>query len=70
MLEPLRSVLASHRVILASGSPRRHEILSKALPSIEIIPSKAEENLDRNDAKYKQSPWKYAEDTALLKAQA
>lgn len=72
MLEPLRPVLSSYRIILASGSPRRREILSTALPNfnIEIKPSNADENLDRQDAKYKSKPWLYAEDTALLKAEA
>jgi len=70
MLEPLRAVLSSHRIILASASPRRREILANALPNfdIEIRPSNAEENLDK--ATYRSNPWKYAEDTAELKAQA
>ena len=70
MLEPLRTVLSSHRIILASASPRRREILANALPNfeIEIKPSNAEENLDK--ANYKANPWKYAEDTAELKAKA
>ena len=44
MLEPLRSILSSHRIILASGSPRRKEILQTALPfmNIEIIPSQGQ----------------------------
>jgi len=72
MLEPLRSILSSHRIILASGSPRRKEILQTALPcmNIEIIPSLAEENLDKTAERYRETPWLYAEDTALLKAEA
>ena len=72
MLEPFRAVLCGHRIILASGSPRRREILETGLPfmTIEIIPSKAEENLDKNLPKYREKPWLYAEDTAVLKAEA
>ena len=33
------------RVILASASPRRKEILRKIFPSFEVIPSNAEDNL-------------------------
>ncbi len=70
MLEPVKHILAQQRVILASGSPRRKEILSTALPSIDIkiIPSKAEENLDPTEEAYVKSPWKFAENTAKLKA--
>ena len=70
MLEPLKHVLSSHRIILASGSPRRKEILSNSGlgGKFEIIPSTAEENLDRTLAAYKENPWKFAEDTAQLKA--
>ena len=70
MLEPFRTVLSAHRIILASASPRRREILANALPNfeIEIKPSNAEENLDK--ASYRSNPWKYAEDTAELKATA
>ena len=70
MLEPFAKVLSSHRIILASGSPRRREILKTALPSleIEVIPSQAEENLDRTLQKYREKPWLYAQDTAQLKA--
>ncbi len=32
------------RYVLASGSPRRRELLSKLIPSFEVIPSKGEEN--------------------------
>ena len=37
---------------------------------IEAFPSMAEENLDRNLPKYKERPWLYAEDTAMIKAEA
>ncbi len=89
MLEPLKHVLSNYRVVLASGSPRRKELLSTSglgpfevkplLPvsekfalhsnlfSCQVIPSKAEENLDKSS--YVGRPWKYAEDTAELKVQ-
>jgi hypothetical protein len=53
---------------LASSSPRRKEIFSQSCPklNIEIIPSLAEENLDVTE--YKDKPWAFAEETALLKA--
>ena len=67
MLEPHRAILSTQRIVLASSSPRREEILSKArLPSFEIVPPECEENLDR--AAYADAPWKYAVDTAHLKA--
>ena len=68
MLEPHRAILSTQRIVLASSSPRREEILSKArLPSFEIVPAECEENLDR--AAYADRPWDYASDTAELKAQ-
>ena len=68
MLEPLAAALsASHRVVLASGSPRRREILSNGSSlAFEVVPSTADENLAR--AAFAQRPWAYAEQTALLKA--
>ena len=69
MLEPLSHALASHRIVLASGSPRRKEILANSGlgGKFEILPSTAEENLDRTLPGYKENPWKFAEDTAQLK---
>ena len=67
MLEPHRALLSTQRIVLASSSPRRKEILSNArLPSFEIVPAECEENLDR--AAYAAAPWNYAADTAELKA--
>ena len=67
MLEPHRAILSTQRIVLASSSPRRKEILSNArLPSFEIVPPECEENLDR--AAYANKPWDYAADTAELKA--
>ena len=68
MLEPHRAILSTQRIVLASSSPRRKEILSNArLPSFEIVPAECEENLDR--AAYASAPWNYAADTAELKAE-
>ncbi|XP_068701796.1 probable bifunctional dTTP/UTP pyrophosphatase/methyltransferase protein isoform X2 [Montipora capricornis] len=51
MLEPLLEVLSSQRIILASGSPRRCEILRRIGLKFEVIPSTFEENLDKNTFK-------------------
>ena len=67
MLEPHRELLSTQRIVLASSSPRRKEILTNArLPSFEVIPAECEENLDR--AAYADRPMAYAADTAELKA--
>ncbi len=37
MLEPLKHILSGFRIVLASGSPRRKEILGNSgLPSFEV----------------------------------
>ncbi|KAK3930798.1 putative bifunctional dTTP/UTP pyrophosphatase/methyltransferase protein [Frankliniella fusca] len=46
MLEPVKHILSSKRIILASGSPRRRELLHNIGVKCEIIPSTFEENLD------------------------
>ena len=70
MLEPFKYALKSdYRLILASASPRRREILQQVCSLegfFEVVPSKAEENLDK--AAYADRPWQFAEDTADLKA--
>ncbi|KAK2568025.1 putative bifunctional dTTP/UTP pyrophosphatase/methyltransferase protein [Acropora cervicornis] len=48
MLEPLLEVLSTQRIILASGSPRRSEILQKIGLKFDVIPSLFEENLDKS----------------------
>jgi septum formation protein len=60
---PALSLLRGKRVILASGSPRRRQLLTQiGLTNIEIIPSKFEENLP------KTSPFEYVVSTATQKA--
>ncbi|PSN54797.1 N-acetylserotonin O-methyltransferase-like protein, partial [Blattella germanica] len=51
MLEPVMHILQSQRIILASGSPRREEILRVVGLKFEVCPSLYEEDLD--PSKYK-----------------
>ena len=51
---------------MASGSPRRKEILANSGLNFEVIPSTFEENLDKS--RFKDEPFRYAEETAKLKA--
>ncbi|EPS25544.1 dTTP/UTP pyrophosphatase [Penicillium oxalicum] len=63
---PVLNALRSKRVILASQSPRRRQIISfLGLPNIEIIPSNADENLPKT-----LTPFEYVLGTATKKAQA
>ncbi|XP_003701824.1 dTTP/UTP pyrophosphatase [Megachile rotundata] len=48
MLEQTIEALTKSRVILASGSPRRHEIIQKLGIKPEVVPSLYDENLDRS----------------------
>ncbi|KAK2798549.1 hypothetical protein FQN50_008817 [Emmonsiellopsis sp. PD_5] len=62
---PTLTSLRSKRVILASSSPRRRQILSYlSLPNLEIIPSSFPENLPKT-----LSPFEYCLQTATAKAQ-
>ncbi|KZZ86811.1 septum formation protein Maf [Ascosphaera apis ARSEF 7405] len=62
---PSLADLRSKRVILASSSPRRKQILSHlGLPNIETIPSTVPENFPKT-----LSPWEYVLRTAQQKAQ-
>ena len=66
MLEPLRHILDKSKIVLASQSPRRKEILQNILGLDFIVrPSHAEENLDKS--KYEGKPFNYTQDTAALK---
>ena len=57
--------LANSRVVLASASPRRHEILASLGLALEVVPSTFAEDLDKADF---ASPSDYAEATARHKA--
>lgn len=59
--------LQGKRVILASASPRRKEILEECLgwSDFEIIPSTFEENLDHDD--FLDRAWEYPVETAAAK---
>lgn len=63
---PVLNDLRGKRVILASQSPRRRQILAfLGLPNVEIIPSNADEDLPKT-----LTPWEYVLGTATKKAQA
>eukprot|EP00088_Acartia_fossae_P033092 TRINITY_DN3387_c0_g1_i1.p1 TRINITY_DN3387_c0_g1~~TRINITY_DN3387_c0_g1_i1.p1 ORF type:complete len:211 (+),score=26.41 TRINITY_DN3387_c0_g1_i1:34-666(+) len=66
MLEPLREVLNAYRIVLASASPRRKEILENIRLPIEILPADVEENLDKEA--FQNRPHEYAVQTADVKA--
>ncbi|PYI23867.1 putative nucleic acid-binding protein, partial [Aspergillus violaceofuscus CBS 115571] len=63
---PILNHLRSQRVILASASPRRRQILSQlGLPKLEIIPSNTAEDFPKT-----MEPFEYVLATATEKAQA
>ncbi|CAL7933823.1 unnamed protein product [Xylocopa violacea] len=66
MLEQTKQILTTCRVILASGSPRRGEIIKKLGINVEIIPSTYDENLDSSS--YKNFGL-YVQDIAKFKAE-
>ncbi|XP_055847581.1 dTTP/UTP pyrophosphatase [Episyrphus balteatus] len=49
MLAPIKHILATKRIILASGSPRRQELVKTIGLNAELCPSTFEENLDPAD---------------------
>ncbi|XP_006621237.1 uncharacterized protein LOC102679843 isoform X1 [Apis dorsata] len=63
MLEQTIQALTTSRVILASASPRRYEIMKQLGINVEIVPSMYDENLDssiyKNYGKYVQDLAKY-----------
>ncbi|KAI1091554.1 threonyl-tRNA synthetase-like protein [Rostrohypoxylon terebratum] len=62
---PILKYMRTHRVILASSSPRRRMLLSQlGLPNLEIRPSTKPEDLSKADL----GPWAYVSDTAEQKA--
>uniref|UniRef100_A0A1I8N6M9 Maf-like protein n=1 Tax=Musca domestica TaxID=7370 RepID=A0A1I8N6M9_MUSDO len=66
MLAPIKHLLAQKRIILASGSPRRQELVKSLGLNAELCPSTFEENL--NPADFKDFS-KFIEATALGKAE-
>ncbi|PYH45707.1 nucleotide diphosphatase [Aspergillus saccharolyticus JOP 1030-1] len=63
---PVLTTLRSQRVILASASPRRRQILSQlGLPNLEVIPSNTPEDFPKT-----MEPFEYVLATATEKAQA
>ncbi|KOX80826.1 N-acetylserotonin O-methyltransferase-like protein [Melipona quadrifasciata] len=66
MLEQTVQALTSSRVVLASGSPRRYEIIKQLGINVEVISSMYDENLDRST--YKNSG-EYVQDLAKYKVQ-
>ena len=65
MLEPIRHILSQQRIILASGSPRRLEILKMIGLKFEVHTSNFEENLDKNSFSH---PCEYVKENAKQKA--
>lgn len=57
-------ILNSQRIVLASGSPRRKQILENVGITVEVIPSTFEEKLDKGNF---QGPAQYVMETALQK---
>lgn len=65
MLEPIRHILCAQRNVLASGSPRRREILHSVGLSMEIVTSNFIENLDKDSFSH---PCEYVKENAKQKA--
>ncbi|XP_071069543.1 probable bifunctional dTTP/UTP pyrophosphatase/methyltransferase protein [Dasypus novemcinctus] len=65
VLCPVIGKLLGKRVVLASASPRRQEILSQAGLRFEVVPSRFKETLDKASF---PSPYAYAMETAKQKA--
>ncbi|KAI1765459.1 hypothetical protein GGR53DRAFT_519576 [Hypoxylon sp. FL1150] len=62
---PILKYMRTHRVILASASPRRRALLSQlGLPRLEVRASSKPENLSKSDL----GPWEYVAATAAQKA--
>lgn len=61
---PVLEALKGKRIILASASPRRKQILSQIFPAFEITPSLLPENLSKEEL----GPFEYVLQTATQKA--
>ncbi|XP_025910756.1 N-acetylserotonin O-methyltransferase-like protein isoform X2 [Apteryx rowi] len=64
-LKPVLGKLVSKRVVLASASPRRQEILTNAGLRFEVVPSWFKETLEKSSF---AAPYEYAIETAKQKA--
>ncbi|KAK3577085.1 hypothetical protein CHS0354_037114 [Potamilus streckersoni] len=64
MLMPIMKTLEAQKIVLASSSPRRKEILEKIGLKFDIIKSNFEENLNKVDF---SSPLEYVKETAKQK---
>ncbi|KAJ1117996.1 hypothetical protein NDU88_006191 [Pleurodeles waltl] len=65
LLSPVISKLAGKRVVLASASPRRQDILTNVGLRFEVVPSWFKETLDKTSF---ATPFEYAVETAKQKA--
>lgn len=65
MIEPIRHILSQQRIILASGSPRRLDILKMIGFKFEVEVSKFEEKLDKHSFSH---PCEYVKENAKGKA--
>lgn len=65
MLEPIRHILLKQRNVLASGSPRRREILASVGLPVDVITSNFIENLDKDSFSH---PCEYVKENAKQKA--
>lgn len=65
MLEPIRHILSKQRIILASSSPRRLEILKTIGLKFEVETSNFQENLDKHSFSH---PCEYVKENAKQKA--
>ncbi|XP_040279653.1 probable bifunctional dTTP/UTP pyrophosphatase/methyltransferase protein [Bufo bufo] len=65
LLKPVITKLAGKRVVLASASPRRQDILSNVGLRFEVVPSWFKETLDKSQF---SAPYEYAVETAKQKA--
>lgn len=64
MLQPIRHLLSSKRIVLASSSPRRQELVQNLGVTAELCPSLFEENLNPKDFPDFEG---FVEETALQK---
>ncbi|XP_053696079.1 dTTP/UTP pyrophosphatase [Sabethes cyaneus] len=64
MLKPVLNQLATKRIVLASGSPRRQELIQNiGLSNVQLCPSTFEENLNKSDYSFSE----YVAETAYHK---